>query len=187
MVSTLLNSCRQLTYSPPIYAMVPSRPSQEPLRNSSQCLNGNGITGDHVPDTVQKRTQAFLHSQKHIFSGCERSTLRVPLPFHFLSQFRLVRHIATCGFSCPALNTERILSKNSRQTSFGTFTHHSYESFYLSVPFLLSHSCFLTFHVLFVRALFVCTLDTRIWGFAASTMIRHTLCGKTCEVKSLCS
>jgi hypothetical protein len=75
--------------------------------------------------------------------------------FHCLSifcrNFGLSLHFATCGFSCPALRTDCILSKNSRQTSFSAFPHHSYESFYLSVPFLLSLSCFLTFHV-FVRS-----------------------------------
>jgi hypothetical protein len=124
--------------------MVQSRPSQEPLRNSSLCLNANDSPGDHVLYTVQQRTQAILHNQKNIFRGSERSILRIPVPFPFLSQFRRLLHIATCGFTFPALDADRILSTNSQQPSFGAFPRYSYESFYLSVPFLLSHSCFLT-------------------------------------------
>jgi hypothetical protein len=102
--------------------------------------------------TQYSKEHKHYYTTKNIFSV---SVSLAYWEFHCLSIF--CRNFGSCFTLLPAafdvLHQTLIVfcQKNSRQTSFGAFSHHSNESFYLSVPFLLSHSCFLTSHV-FVRS-----------------------------------
>jgi hypothetical protein len=151
MVSTLLNPCRQWSILSPDsrHGTVTTK-----SRAAQKFVNVSEWKWQHWRPRTRHGTvnnTSIPTQPKKIFPVVvSRAYWRIPVPFHFLSKFRLLLLVATCGFSCSALDTDHNFQQicdNHRSGLFLTFPRKDF-----IYPFLFSCLIRVFSHVhLFVR------------------------------------